>query len=166
MYFMSNELANNDSGELGDFLRKFLEMYDDDRKSQSNSIANVEQKVDDVATTVDDVVTTIGVIKESQYLEPWQAAKVQEAAKLRVFDLLKEYCEDNGEDIDIICHRYFGKFVRAIHNDAKKAGLEIGKIIYTPKKNYELLLEFIGKWYPTRGVKGQMEHYDKLASDR
>lgn len=163
---MSNELANNESSELGKFLRKFLEKYDADMENQGKTIENVEQKVDDVITTVDNVVTTVGDIKESQYLEPWQAAKVQEAAKLRTFDLLKEYCDDHGEDIDIICHKYFGKFVRAIHNDAKKAGLEIGKIIYTPKKNYELLLEFIGKWYPTRGVKGQMEHYDKLASDR
>ena len=156
---MSNELTNGGSNELGDFLGKFLEKYNADRASQNGAISNVERKVDDLVVSVDG-------IKDSQYLEPYQAAKVQEAAKLRTFDILREYCRERGKDVDIVCGRYFGKFVRLIHNDAKKAGLEIGKIIYTPKKNYELLIEFIGKWYPTRGVAGQIEYYDKLSSSK
>ena len=56
--------------------------------------------------------------------------------------------------------------MRLIHNDARKVGLEGNKIVYTPKRNYGLLLEFIGKWNPTRGVEGQKAYYDELASIR
>ena len=144
---------------LGTTLVSISKQMDLDKREHRQDIKAVRQDMSDLR---DDVSNEIDGIKDSQYLEPWQAANVTEAAKTRVGDLLREWCRDNGGDIDKVYHKYFGKFVRLLHSDAKKAGLEVGKIIYTPKRNYEMLLEFIGKWYPKRGVEGQMRHYDKL----
>lgn len=147
---IGRQLANN-SAELKEVRRE--------RQSDRREIKGVKQELDDFKQDVHD---EIGDIKSSQYVDQWQAANIQEAAKTRVADLFNNWCRDNNADSDIIFAKYYGKFVRQVHNDAKIAKLEIGKIIYTPKKNYTKLLEFIGTWYPKRGIEGQMKHYDDL----
>jgi len=167
-----NELANT-FGAISNALREIDKQLkknneDNQRTREDNqktrdAVRGVQHGLDDLR---DDVHNEIDGIKDSQYLEPYQASEVQEAAQTRVAKILNDWCSDNNVDSDVIFVKYYGKFVRALHGDAKKVGLEIGKIIYTPKRNYELLLEFIGSWYPKRGVKGQMEHYDKREAIR
>jgi len=146
---------------LGTTLLSISKQMSDDKQENRREIIAVRQDVSDLR---EDFGNEISGIKDSQCLEPWQYAKVIQAAKDRVGCILREWCASNGGDMDLVCAKYFGKFVRLVHNDAKKAGLEIGKVVYTPKRNYTMLLEFIGKWYPMRGVDGQMKHYDKLGS--
>lgn len=148
--------------DLGSALVLIAKQRNEDKQEHRREMSEVNGRIDDLR---DDVNDAMDGLKESQYLEPYQAAKVSEAAKSRVASILHKWCADNGADWNDVYRKYYGKLVRLVHNDAKKAGLEIGKIIYTPKRHYELLLDFIGEWYPNRGVKGQMEYYDGLASD-
>lgn len=161
----STELSatfNAISNALSQISRQLKDNSDENQKTRT-AVKEVGRDLEDFKG---DVRNEIDGVKESQCLEPWQAAKVQEAAKTRVAKILNDWCEDNDVESDTVYCKYYGKFVRAIHHDAKKLGLEIGKIVYTPKRNYQMLLDFIGEWYPKRGVSGQMEHYDKLQSIR
>ena len=165
---MPTEESGNELGFTLDAIAKALNQIDRQislSKAREEEIhGEIGAVRQDVRDFKQDVRTEIDGIKDSQYLEPWQSSVVTEAAKTRVAKILHEWCADNDADWDTVYGRYYGKFVRAVHHDAKKAGLEIGKIIYTPKRNYQMLLNFIGEWYPKRGVKGQMEYYDKIAS--
>ena len=169
-------IIGNEGDNLADTLRQMSETMLLISQRLSEDTAAIDRKVTDVKDSFaaelesvrKDFATDIEEVKDSQYLDPYQAHRVQEAAKLRAFELLKIKWVDGGAapESQHDYKLYFGKFVRLIHNDARKVGLEGNKIVYTPKRNYGLLLEFIGKWNPPRGVEGQKAYYDELASIR
>ena len=167
---VSNDDLSNTLGMLSNVLQEMSQRMKADKEEAEQRDIKTRQAVAGLQSNLDDfkdvITTEVDGIKDSQYLEPWQAANVVDAAKKMVAFLLNNHCDDSGKDKDEVFNKYFGKFVRRVHNDAKLAGLEIGKIIYTPKRNYNMLLEFIGKWYPTRGVEGLMEYYDKKSESK
>lgn len=133
-------------------------------KNNENRVEHVENSVAVIGKGLGTLETKVDIIKDNQYLEPYEATRINDAAKQRAYEVLSIRFE-NGVMADECEHDYklyFGKFVRLIHSDARKAGFEVGKVCYTPRKNYEALLEFIGKWYPLRGVAGQKAYYDRL----
>lgn len=142
-----------------------------DEVSEESRVAREESRstnmkviglVDEIGLVKDDVAD----LKDSQFVEPWQDTNINRAARIRVSNLLGIKWENGGvaEECMGDYKRYFGKFCRALHSDAKKMGLEGPKIHQTQRKNYTKLIEFIGSWTPIRGVTGQKEYYDALAS--
>lgn len=160
-----NDNDNNDKHDKDDELQialraniNMLQKLADDRKKDHDKIDKVEMTVEGIVADVDD-------LKNNQFVEPWQDANIQQAARIRVSNLLKLKWEKGGiaEECAHDYKAYYGKFLRCLHNDAKKMGLEGRKIHQTQRKNYQKLIEFIGEWVPIRGVDGQKEYYDMLA---
>lgn len=163
-----NKDEHDKSDELQMVLRaniSLLQKLADDREKDHDKIDKVETTVGKVATTVEGILTDVDSLKNDQFVEPWQDANIQRAARIRVSSLLKLKWEKGGvvEECAHDYKAYFGKFLRCLHNDAKKMGLEGRKIHQTQRKNYQKLIEFIGEWVPVRGVDGQKEYYDMLS---
>jgi len=132
----------------------------DEKIEKTNmAVSGINDKVQDLSTDVAD-------LKENQFVEPWQDAAIQRAARIRVSTLLKIKWEDGGvaEESARDYKLYFGKFCQALHREAKRIGLEGPKIHQTKRKDYEKLIEFIGQWVPIRGVEGQKAYYDMLSA--
>lgn len=168
---MDNQLAifDDDSMDLADLMRgmgKLLIQVSDKQNSIEASNVKRDDKMSELVKAVSDNTVDIADLKNNQFVEPWQDANINKAARIRVSNLLGIKWI-NGGVADECIHdykAYFGKFVRALHNDMKKIGLEGRKIHQTQRKNYPMLIEEIGKWVPVRGVDGQKEYYDKLTA--
>ncbi len=160
-----NKDEHDKSDELQMVLRaniNLLQKLADDREKDREVY---DTKISKVETTVSSLLDDVVELKDNQFVEPWQDANIQKAARIRVSNLLKLKWERGGvvEECARDYKAYFGKFLRCLHNDAKKMGLEGRKIHQTQRKNYQKLIEFIGEWVPIRGVDGQKEYYDMLS---
>lgn len=164
--FPPDDNDNNDKNdELQMVLRaniNLLQKLADDRERDREVY---DTKISKVETTVSGLLSDVVELKDNQFVEPWQDANIQKAARIRVSNLLKLKWEKGGvaEECARDYKAYFGKFLRCLHSDAKKMGLEGPKIHQTQRKNYKKLIEFIGEWVPIRGVDGQKEYYDMLS---
>lgn len=158
----------SDSTDLSKTMRgigKVLIEVSNKLETMETSQKKTETTMTGVVDTVNDLVTDVDDLKNNQFVEPWQDANINKAARIRVSNLL-EIRWVNGGVVDECMHDYkvyFGKFLRALHGDMKKIGLEGRKIHQTQRKDYPRLIEEIGKWVPVRGVEGQKEYYDSLA---
>lgn len=173
--FNNDDDDDNKGGNLGGLMRgmanllnRLSDKLDDNKKEISSAkteISNTKDKVNGIAGEIEGIKTEVTDLKDNQFVEPWQDSNIQRAARIRVNKLLGIVWK-NGRVVSESIHdykAYYSKFLRALHGDAKKVGLEGRKIHQTPRKNYQKLIEFISEWTPVRGVEGQKEYYDELA---
>lgn len=158
----------DDNDRLNEILKRLQESNEMTGKLLSN-LANTTIGMNDnvtrMRTDVDAIGERVTSLEDDQFVTPYQDANIQRAARIHVSDLLGLRWEKGGvveEDMPDY-KAYYGRFLRALHSDAKKAGLEGPKIHQTTRKNYSKLIEFIGEWVPIRGVDGQKAYYDSLA---
>lgn len=167
--------GDGDSQSLGAIMRSLASVLTevsskmDEVSSESRSAREEARSTTMRVTSIGDelglVKDDVAELKDNQFVEPWQDTNINRAARIRVSRLLGIKWEKGGVTRECVgdYQRYFGKFCRALHSDAKKMGLEGPKIHQTQRKNYAKLIEFIGNWVPVRGVEGQKEYYDELA---
>lgn len=133
------------------------------------TINTLRSDVAEVKSAVNDLNDRVIVLEEDEALKPYQVYNVKKAVRVRVAELLKVKFDKRGgatDDTIGVYHRYYGKFCGRLHNDAKCAGIEETAWRFTPRKNYQKLIEFIADWTPARGVKGLMAYYDALEADK
>lgn len=157
----------NDSDKVNEIL-KSLQDTNKATAELLNNLAKVTVGMNDnvtmMRTDVDGIKERVTSLEEDQFVSAYQDSMIQRSARIHVSELLGLRWENGGviEEDAPDYHAYFGKFLRALHSDAKRIGLEGPKIHQTPRKNYNKLIEFIGEWVPVRGVEGQKEYYDML----
>lgn len=161
-------ITPDDNDKLNEILKQLQESNEMTGKLLNNlakATVGVSDNVTKMQGDMNDVKGRVTALEEDQFVTPYQDANIQKAARIHVSDLLGLRWEKGGvveEDMPDY-NAYYGRFLRALHSDAKKAGLEGPKIHQTARKNYAKLIEFIGEWVPIRGVEGQKEYYDALA---
>ena len=105
-----------------------------------------DQKIDDLTL----------YIKETEYIEPFEAREFHNAIKSRVGDLL------NG--INRIEDKYLWRCMMCkCWNDCKKYSMMAGNAgVYTKKRHYKEVLNYIGGWEPEGygGLTGYINHLD------
>ncbi len=97
-----------------------------------------------------------------------QVEELRSAVREHVFGLLG-IREIDGEVVDECVDdykAYYTRFVRELHHDAKKAGIEGTYLTWTRKDDFHALVDYIREWVPSRGVEGQKAHYDDLRKSR
>lgn len=132
------------------------------------TVGNLKNDVTEVKTIVSDLSDRVVVLEEDEALKPYQVYNVKKAVRLKVAELLKIKFDKRGgatDDTIGIYRRYYGKFCGRLHNDAKCAGIEETAWRFTPRKNYQKLIEFIANWTPARGVDGLKKYFDDLAKE-
>lgn len=132
------------------------------------TVGNLKSEVSDVKAIVNGLNDRVIVLEEDEALKPYQVFNVKKAVRTRVADLLKVKFDKRGgatDDTIGIYRRYYGKFCGRLHNDAKCAGIEGTAWKYTPRKNYQKLIEFVANWTPARGVDGLKKYFDDLAKE-
>lgn len=139
-------------------------------KGQTQQLGAIRRDVSDVKMDLSDVKDRVKVLEEDEALRPYQVKQVERALHIKVTNLLglkwkshgkgKNGIEDESRH-DYLC--YYGRFKGCIHNDAKSASIEpqVAGWKYTPRKNFERLIEFINDWYPAQGVDGLKREMDK-----
>lgn len=129
------------------------------------AVNNLSTDVAEVKSTMSDINDRVTTLEEDEALKPYQVHNVKKAIRIRVAGLLKVKFDRRGgatDDTLGVYKRYYSRFCGRLHNDAKAAGIEGSAWQYTPRKNYQKLIEFIADWTPARGVDGLKSYFDAL----
>ncbi len=129
------------------------------------SVEGLKQDVIEVKSVMNDINDRVTVLEEDEALKPYQVYSVKKAVRTRVAELLKIKFDKRGGATDEtmgVYKRYYGRFCGRLHNDAKCAGIEEASWRFTPRKNYQKLIDFIADWTPARGVDGLKTYFDNL----
>lgn len=166
----SNEIISNDlNGKLAAMIDG-ISALTAVSKGQTQQLSAIRRDVSEVKTDLSDVKDRVKILEEDEALRPYQVKQVERALHIKVTNLLglkwkssgkgKHGIEDESRH-DYLC--YYGRFKGCIHNDAKASNIEpqVSGWKYTPRKNFEKLIEFINDWYPAQGVDGLKREMDK-----
>ena len=130
------------------------------------TMEGLKQDVIEVKSVMNDINDRVTVLEEDEALKPYQVYSVKKAVRTRVAELLKIKFDRRGGATDEtmgVYKRYYGRFCGRLHNDAKCAGIEEASWRFTPRKNYQKLIDFIADWTPARGVDGLKTYFDNLS---
>lgn len=159
-----NELGNNLSA-----MAKYLSGVASQLSYFSTEVGAVKSEINEVKVDVANIRTDFGdrikVLEEDEALKPYMVNNVKRAVHIRIGELLGIKFDKRGgaaEGYERDYKRYYGKFCGRLHNDAKSEGIEASNWRYTPRKNYQKLIDFINDWIPARGVEGLKRYYDEL----
>ncbi len=168
-----NRYSGNDLGSNLSDMAKYLEGMAGQLGFFSTQVGNVNARVDGIEVKVDEYHTDhedrIRVLEEDEGLKPYMINAVNTAVHIRVASLLEIEFDKRGRVAEGYEHdytHYYGKFRGKLHNDAKREGIEASEWKFTPRRNYNKLIDFISDWVPACGVEGLKRYYDRLETAR